>query len=185
MENIVRRNAITSSSPAGVDASAVAEVNINASANTRKTAISNLYCTLPDHSLKNSNCSWFGLFSSKENNNLWHRFKRWKDEDYFISEVSIWYKLITILNVLLLICVMVLAFRLWTNDCELAVVAKKDKVVSEEKINSLKTFKIVVNDWINPAISGLVFLYSTYRVLKRTTVPCVNKQDNYRVAADV
>lgn len=174
-----RRNAITIGSPADVDASALTEVNINSSDNTRRFAISNLYKTLPDHSLRNSNCKGLDVLNPYKDN-LFSRVKRWIDEEYYITEVSVFYKIITVLNVGLLICVIVLSYRLWLNDCELVVTAKVGKEVDPDSLKSLDNYKRVM-DYVNPSISVIVFIYSFYRVFKRTTKKCDERDGSYRV----
>lgn len=179
MSIFVRKDAITTESPAGIDASALTEVNINSSDRTRRFAISNLYKTLPDHSLKNSNCKGLEVVSPYKDN-LFSRVKRWIDEDYYITEVSAFYKIITVLNVGLLICVIVLSYRLWSNNCELVVTAKAGEQVDPDSLKSLDNYKTAL-DYINPAISVIVFIYSSYRVFKRTTKKCDKKDSSYQV----
>ncbi len=171
-----RRNALVADSPAGVDAMALNEVNTNASNNTRRDVISNLYRTLPDHSLKNSECHGWGLISPKTANDPISRLIKWKNEEYYITEVSTAYKIITVLNVLLLICVMVLSYRLWVNECVLVVQPQAGKQIDQKTMTSLSLFKSVINDWLSPSISFVVFVYSTYRVIKRTTSHCTPRQ---------
>lgn len=168
-----RREAIIEGSPAMADANAITEININASLDTKRATVGNLYKSLPDHSLSNSNCRGAEYISPWQDNFILSRFKRWLDEDYYIIAVTPTYKIITMLNVILIICVMILAYRMWSNDTHLEVVSNTGAEVS----NGLKTFKVVVNDWLNPIIGAIVFCYSTWRVFKRTTGECKNQRN--------
>ena len=184
---IYRRNAMTINSPEMADADALTEFNINSSLDTKRKAIENLYKTLPDYKISNSKCKNSQYISWWQNNFIFSRFKRWLDEDYYIIEVSAIYKIITVLNVLLIICVMILSYRMWSNNCTLEVVSKNNNEVD----SGLKIFKVAINDWLNPIIGFIVFSYSTYRVFKRTTGECKTnpglsqrRNNVYKVAAE-
>lgn len=173
---IRRRDALKQGTPGMEDVEALEEIS-KSSLLTKRAMVGNLYKNLPDYDIKNSNCKGLQYVRPSQGNFFHTRFKRWLDEDYYIIEVSSIYKIITMLNVILIICVMVLSYRMWSNNTHLEVVSNDGGEVSKE----LKIFKIIVNDWLNPIIGATVFLYSTWRVLKRTTGEC--KVNNYKVNA--
>jgi hypothetical protein len=176
---VVRRDGIVQGSPAMDDANALCEINLNSSVETKRAAVGNLYRSLPDYSIKNANCSGLDLISPKTDN-FWGRVRRWIAEDYFIVEVSTVYKAITVLNVLLTVCVLVMAYLMWYNGCAMQVVSTTS---GETPSPSLKSFIHVVNDYITPALSAIVMTYATWRVFKRTTAECIGPARTARRAA--
>lgn len=163
-----RKVAMVDNSMAMADAKALFEINTNSSIATKKAAIGNLYKSLPDYSIKNSGCR--GLdYVSPSKGNLFGRLRRWLDEDYIVIEVSTLYKIITVLNLLLMISVIVMAYLMWYNACTMQVVSTNGEPVSPH----LAMFIKVVNDYISPILGGIVFVYGTWRVVKRTTAECM------------
>lgn len=167
-----RRSALRLGNEAYVDGLAVNEIG-NISTQTGELIIENIYKQQPASNISNAHCSKFTQYFTGNNNPI-RRFRKWKNENYYIVETNKYYTTMSILNIFLMISLISLAFYIWKYDCKVSIVPKNASV-DTETVNKLNTYNTIIGSYVNVCLAALITTYNIYRIFKRTTNVCPSK----------
>ena len=133
--------------------------------------IQELYKQTISYDIKKAGCKGIIQYNTGVNN-WYRRFKKLKNEDYYIVKCDFWEKISTFLNIILFVTMFMVFIHTINNDYSMVHVNKDGNTVGVEKFNNFMYYF----NWVKNGITVYVLILQGMNIYYRTTSMCNSGQ---------